>query len=157
MWSVEDFFNSAWGFSVAPFWSPTEHRTEHACTHATDPSQRVCRRNGLYFQTPQSGLLHWSSDGVFGDRLSAYRILDGEVVGFEDGGSLEWRVGDEEPKCTRNSTPATAQGLWPIGTCRSAADLKSGCRGAKVNSYAWVYHWATADANSDADSTLHDA
>ena len=106
---------------------------EHSC----NATAGVCRRNGLYFQTPASGLLHWSSDRTT-DRLSAYRFFDQEVVGFSDGGSLEWRVGDEAPKGTKNGTA----GEFPIGTCQSAADLAKGCAGATVHSYAWVYRWA---------------
>jgi len=136
----EDFFNSGWGFSVAPFWMRDLDVDDNARPwdeHSCNATAGVCRRNGLYFQTPASGLLHWSSDRTT-DRLSAYRFFDQEVVGFSDGGSLEWRVGDEAPKGTKNGTT----GEFPIGTCQSAADLAKGCTGATVHSYAWVYRWA---------------
>ena len=59
------------------------------------------------------------------ERISAYRVLVDEEVGFMDGGSLQWRVGDVKDKCLANGTsPAIGH---PTAT--------------NVTSDAWVLVW----------------
>lgn len=112
---VEDYFDSAYWFCALS-------------------GQEPC-----LFAHPTSGLLHFSRifpngssvpgakpfpDGTR-ERLSAYRFFDKEVVGFSNGGSLKWRVGDAGGKCNDNTTKT------PLGHPRPVA----------VRSYAWVYTW----------------
>ena len=57
------------------------------------------------------------------ERISAYRFLDREVVSFEDGGTVQWRNSDFEPKCYALTTPGKEiQNVSPV----------------LVRSYAWV-------------------
>ena len=104
----------------------------------------VCSSEGVLFQHSNAGILHFSSDtsdsfvinpllhnssgGVLRgvERLSAYRFMDREVISFEDGGTLQWRNSDFEPKCYALSTPGREiQNVSPV----------------MVRSYAWVYEW----------------
>jgi len=112
---VEDYFDSAYWFCALS-------------------GQKPC-----LFAHPTSGLLHFSrifpnGSAVPGakpfpvgtrERLSAYRFFDKEVVGFSNGGSLKWRVGDTPGKCGDNTTKT------PMGHPSPVA----------VRSYAWVYTW----------------
>jgi hypothetical protein len=83
---------------------------------------------------PKQGDTAWASGAPpleAGERISAYRVFEREVVGVDDGGRLLWRVGDEVwdagvGKCFRNDTRA------PIG--RPSA--------ATVTSYVWLYSYA---------------
>jgi len=60
------------------------------------------------------------------ERISAYRFLDREVISFEDGGTVQWRNSDFEPKCYALTTPGKEiQNVSPV----------------LVRSYAWVYEW----------------
>lgn len=102
----EDFFNSAYWFGAASGFP-----------------------DGVLFQQADSGLVHYSVgapkgiDGV--EMLSAYRFMDAEVMGVEDGGRLVWRVGDTGGKCFESTTTD------PIGTPSAVA----------VKSYVWLYQW----------------
>lgn len=104
----EDFFNSAYWFGAASGFP-----------------------DGLLYAHADAGLLHFSRGPPRGpvgvERLSAYRFFDADVVGFEDGGRLLWRVGDQAAKCTANGTAGV------IGTPSAVA----------VKSYAWLYAWPT--------------
>jgi hypothetical protein len=91
---------------------------------------------GLPFQHPASGLLHFTRGPPGGggpagtEQVSAYRVLDHEVVGMQDGGRLVWRVGDQAGKCARNDTAN------PINSPTAVA----------VVSYAWLYTWPNGNA-----------
>lgn len=105
----EDFYDSAYWFGAASGYPNT----------------------GVPFQHPSSGLLHFSR-GAAGqggpnntEQLSMYRLFEHEVFGFQDGGRLVWRVGDQTSKCGSNGTDS------PIGT-PSAVNLTS---------YSWIYTW----------------
>jgi len=107
----EDFFNSAYWFGAASGFA-----------------------DGVLFTQADSGLVHFSVgapkgvDGV--EMLSAYRFLDGEVMGVEDGGRLVWRVGDTSGKCFETTTDS------PIGTPSAVA----------VKSNVWLYAWPNGGA-----------
>eukprot|EP01023_Acetabularia_acetabulum_P044717 TRINITY_DN45048_c0_g1_i1.p3 TRINITY_DN45048_c0_g1~~TRINITY_DN45048_c0_g1_i1.p3 ORF type:complete len:131 (-),score=18.46 TRINITY_DN45048_c0_g1_i1:244-636(-) len=76
---LEDFFDSGYGFSINDHF-PLGVRWSHAT----------------------SGFTHFNAtDSV--ETLSAYKFFDTEIVGMQDGGSLEWRVGDVKGKCTDQS------------------------------------------------------
>jgi len=118
---IEDYFDSAYWFCALG-------------------GQGAC-----LFAHPTSGLLHFSrtawngtdlisqkNRSAFGndsvERVSAYRFFDQEVVGFADGGSLEWRVGDVGDKpngCPPGTKGCVANNVAPVA----------------VRSYAWVYTW----------------
>ena len=117
---LEDFFDSGYGFSIiGPGVTPEPYSTD------TDGEIRTCQRKdgvdtfcsveGLPFQHPSSGVLHFSSDytgankaGV--ERFSAYRFFDHEVVGMDDGGALGWTNG-----CAAWNEPGTNKcGLKPM-------------------------------------------
>jgi hypothetical protein len=118
---VEDYFDSAYYFCALG-------------------GQGAC-----LFAHPTSGLLHFSrlsfngTDVITGsrpyandtiERISAYRFFDQEVVGFSDGGKLEWRVGDVGDKCG-GCPPGTKGCKTAYGTAAPVA----------VRTYAWLYTW----------------
>jgi hypothetical protein len=102
---LEDFFDSAYGFSiVAPGYVPA---TGPASPSRLYPGKGVNPVEGLPYQHPSSGILHFSSDyespsndsspgtGRGVERFSAYRFFDAEYVGFSDGGGFGWDNGCE--------------------------------------------------------------
>jgi hypothetical protein len=125
---VEDFFDSAYWFCALG-------------------GQGAC-----LFAHPSSGLLHFSRTAFNGsdvislqrpypnstiERISAYRFFDQEVVGFQDGGALQWRVGDVADK------PAGC----PPGTKGCAATF---VKPVAVRSYAWLYTWPLEEGAAPA-------
>jgi hypothetical protein len=97
----EDFYDSAYWFSAA------------TSVGASVP-----------FLHPSAGLTHFSRANNV-EEVGAYRFFDQEVVGFRNGGSLQWRVGDQVSKCTTNTTD------HPIGVPAAVS----------LTSYAWLYTW----------------
>mmetsp|Transcript_96100 Transcript_96100/g.311787 ORF Transcript_96100/g.311787 Transcript_96100/m.311787 type:complete len:423 (-) Transcript_96100:49-1317(-) len=69
------------------------------------------------------------------ERMSAYRFFDDEVLGFQDGGWLQWHVGD-----ARSSTCASSHDVDTSGYLREPANSTSAAAVA-VRSYVWVYTW----------------
>lgn len=98
---MEDFFNSAFWFGAASGYP-----------------------GGLLFSQPGSGLTHFTRQNDT-EQIGAYRYLDAERVGWEDGGRLHWRVGDQSDKCLDGGVGR------PIGS-PSAVTLSS---------YTWLYTW----------------
>lgn len=97
---VEDYFDSAYWFSWA------------------------FGGQARFFQHAGAGLMAFNQSNNV-EVLSAYRFFDDEVLGFVDGGALQWRVGDVAGKCTDGSS------THPIG------------KPAAVNlaSHVWAYVW----------------
>lgn len=121
---LEDFFDSAYWFCALG-------------------GQEPC-----LFADATAGLLHFSRELPDGtsvmhldrpfaentyERLSAYRFFDDEVVGFRNGGRLQWRVGDVGGKCGGCPT-----GLWNGQPCQPTGEPLSP---VAVRSYAWIYTW----------------
>ena len=143
------FFDSAFGFSIiGPDPNDTtassfSNNIQRSCNGTQNPSgplgPSVCEVEGVLYQHETSGVLHFSSDstakaaaspglnqaGYGVERLSAYRVLHQEVLGFEDGGALLWRNSDHEPKCR-----ASSEGV-----------PKPDSHATMVRSYVWYYHW----------------
>jgi len=79
------------------------------------------------------------------ERFSAYRFFDNEVVGFRDGGALNWRVGDDAGKCLGCPTGKDQHG----NPCPGAYGEPSP---VTVRSYAWIYSWPLDDSHGPAPS-----
>ena len=159
---LEDFFDSAFGFSIVAPGIPGAPPLIRSCEAAeTDGEQRpkVCLNEGVLWQGPTSGLLHFSADYSDPDptkaveRISAYRFLDDELVGVDDGGAFGWENGCAKDarkgtnKCGESSlTPAGSSGGMlphsPIGTGYCLAHP------TRVRAYVWVYTWPKAAPTS---------
>ena len=69
-------------------------------------------------------MVHFDRD-TESESISAYRNHDQDLLLFNDGGSLRWRVGDVEAKCTDQGTDAPINDPQPT----------------TVSAYVYVYTW----------------
>ena len=98
----EDFFDSAYWFGAASGFPQT----------------------AVPFAHRDAGLLFFSRNDSL-ERLSTYRSFSQDVFGFDNGGSLQWRVGDQHSKCTTNGSDNV------IGKPASVT----------LSAYSWILHW----------------
>eukprot|EP00929_Paragymnodinium_shiwhaense_P064837 TRINITY_DN32536_c0_g1_i1.p1 TRINITY_DN32536_c0_g1~~TRINITY_DN32536_c0_g1_i1.p1 ORF type:complete len:201 (+),score=8.22 TRINITY_DN32536_c0_g1_i1:32-604(+) len=133
---TEDFFDSSY------YWCALSGNDACLYAHANSGLVHFSREwpNGtsvMHLQKPfPSGTI---------ERFSAYRFFDQEVVGFQDGGALHWRVGDDEAKCTGCPTGKDEHGQ----PCKAAFGEPSP---VAVRSYAWLYTWPLDDSKGPAPS-----
>lgn len=119
----EDFYDSAFWFSAAF-------------------GKDFDKVKAKLFQYPQAGLMAFSRGGSR-ERVSAYRFFDEDHLYLEGGGRLEWRVGDENGKCFKNSS---RQGSRRIpGTIATP-------RPVRVRSDVWLYVWPREQPRAPATS-----
>ena len=103
---LEGFFDSACGFSIVtpgvtppPPSSDTDGEIRQCSKKPGTSVDTVCSLDGLLFQHPSAGVLHFSSDYTNPDfpkgvaRSSACRFFDNEVVGVDNGGGFGWDNG----------------------------------------------------------------
>lgn len=170
---LEDFFDSAYGFSiVAPGYNPAPP--------GLYPGYGSPEVVGAPFQHPSSGILHFSAnytdnsseanESVGSERFSAYRFLDAEVIGFDDGGSFGWDNGcagyitwpsvskcgqrplppppsSSSPPSSHTSAPTTASSeakervLLQRATLTDAPPAKCKTYPTHVRAAVWLYSW----------------
>ena len=178
---LEDFFDSAYGFSIVQDgtptpWAPTPRSSDsdselRRCVKKTagDPTSAdlFCPVEGAPFQHPGSGVVHFSADysnpkyknGV--ERFSGYRFFDADVVGLDNGGSFGWDNGcagwnaKGTNKCGEFPPAPPPGGKAPGEETRACLTSPT-----KISAYVWAYVWPKAaaatlktDDNADADTS----
>ena len=159
---LEDGLDSQFGFSIINYpevqqKSPTGLNRECSAGPAAGQQGQgdftVCKKQGLQWQSPNTGMLTFMSDysqishPLPIEKLSVYRFFDDEVFAFDDGGTFGWHNGAFSS--SGKTTPTGYGGkCWDPGDGRKYGECGtgSGTCPTTVRSLAWHFVWPNSSS-----------
>ena len=149
---LEDGLDSSFGFNIINY--PQVQEPDPRGTglnRECNDDFTVCKKQGVQFQTANTGMLTFLSDYTRADapteKLSVYRFFDDEVFAFDDGGTFGWHNGafGSTGKTAPDGSPTGYGGkCWDANAGKGhhgACGTASGTCPTVVRSYAWYFIW----------------